>query len=217
MLDYNNSTTVFLWVLAFYFLPMVVGFILGKIKTISLTKISEIGYKLGDPVTTKIHNWSRKYKLLSIKNGHWLLLFLLIFLNNLILVAFVRRIFYGIIFVIPLLLTAWTGFGHGVLFSKPKGRAGILLIFFEFGGYLFATVIGVKIGICILISLISNNQPVISIPWDYVLPAVVFLMIGAAIETLSIKAASKNMDLNNIDKINFEQRRAEIAKQIDDD
>lgn len=215
MFDYNNSTIIFLWVLTFYFLPMVVGFILGKMNVISLVKMSELGKKFGDPLTIIIHNWSRKYKMSCIKNGKWLFLFMLIFLNNLILAAFVTRILYGIIFIIPLFLTAWTGFGHGIITSKPKGRAGIILMFFEFGGYLFATVIGVKIGISILVSLLKGKL-MINVPWDYILPMVLFLFMGAVIESLSMKAVSKNMDLSNIDKIDFEKRKKEIAKQLDE-
>ena len=68
-----------------------------------------------------------------IKNKKWVLLFILILLNNLFLAVFIIKIFYGIIFFIPLLLTAWEGFGQGVIFSKPKARGGIILTFFEFG------------------------------------------------------------------------------------
>jgi len=215
MFDYNNSTIVFLWVLAFYFLPMMVGFVLGKKKNISIAKMSEMGRKFGDPITKGVHNWSRKHKLASIKNGKWLFLFLLIFLNNLLLVAFASRIIYGIIFIIPLFLTAWTGFGQGALLSNPKGRAGIVLIFFEFGGYLFATVIGVMIGISVLASIIKGSQIIINIPWTYVVLMILFLLSGAAIETLSLKVACKSIDISEIEKADLDEHMREIAKQFD--
>lgn len=217
MFDYDNSAVVFWWVLATYFLPMVAGFIFGKIKAVSLVQMSEIGKKLTDPLTIKLHNWSRQYKMACIKNGQWFMLFLLIFLNNLILAAFVTRILYGIIFIIPLFLTAWTGFAHGLLLSKPKGRTGISLMFFEFGGYLLATVIGVEIGISILVTLIKGTELIINLPWAYPVLMILFLLSGAAIESLSLKEVSKKIDLSNIDKIDYEKRRKEIVKQFDQD
>ncbi|MCF8009426.1 MAG: stage II sporulation protein M [Halanaerobiales bacterium] len=217
MFSYNNSTIIFLCVLAFYFIPMIVGYIFGKFKRVSFKKITKIGKKFGDPLTVSIHKWSRKYKLASMKNGKWLYLFVLIFLNNLLITAFVTRIVYGIVFVIPLIFTVWTGFGHGALFSKPKGKAGIILIFFEFGGYLFATVIGVKLGINILLYIIKGRQLIIDIPSNYAILMILFLLIGAFIETFSIKMASKNIDLSNIDKFDFDQKRKELADQLDNE
>jgi hypothetical protein len=190
---------------------------LSKKKRISLAKMSEIGANFGDPISKAIHNWLRRYKIESVKNGRWLFLFLLIFLNNLLLAAFVSRIIYGLIFIIPLLLTAWSGFGHGVLFSKPKGRVSIVLTFFEFGGYLFATVIGVSIGKSILGSIIKGNQIIINIPWKYTIPMILFLFAGAAVETLLLKEASKTVDLSKLDENDFEKYRKIIAKQIDAD
>jgi len=90
---------------------MITGFTLGNIKKIKIKKLSKIGSKLGDPLTIKIHRWSRKYKLSFIKNRKWLLLFISIFLNNLILAAFVSKILYGVIFFIPLFPIAWKVFG----------------------------------------------------------------------------------------------------------
>lgn len=190
---------------------------MSKKKRISLAKMSEIGANFGDPISKAIPNWLRRYKIESVKNGRWLFLFLLIFLNNLLLAAFVSRIIYGLIFIIPLLLTAWSGFGHGVLFSKPKGRVSIVLTFFEFGGYLFATVIGVSIGKSILGSIIKGNQIIINIPWKYTIPMILFLFAGAAVETLLLKEASKTVDLSKLDENDFEKYRKIIAKQIDAD
>ncbi|MFW6027155.1 MAG: hypothetical protein ACOCRX_12540 [Candidatus Woesearchaeota archaeon] len=195
---------------------MILGFVLGKINKVSLTKLSQIGKNLADPITIKIHKWSRKYKMRAIKNQRWLILFLLIFLNNLLLAAFIIKIVYGIIFFIPLLLTAWEGFSHGVLFSKPKGRAGIILTFFEFGGYLFATTIGVNMGIQLLLSMLKNNQIKISFSWRYFIPLLLFLFTGALIESFSMKVVSKNADLSDVDKIDFEKRRKKMAEYVDE-
>lgn len=195
---------------------MILGFVLGKINKVSLTKLSQIGKNLADPITIKIHKWSRKYKMRAIKNQRWLILFLLIFLNNLLLAAFIIKIVYGIIFFIPLLLTAWEGFSHGVLFSKPKGRAGIILTFFEFGGYLFATTIGVNMGIQLLLSMLKNNQIKISFSWRYFIPLLLFLFTGALIESFSMKVVSKNADLSDVEKIDFEKRRKKMAEYVDE-
>jgi len=133
MLNYYYPNLIFILVLIFYFLPLIIGFYLGNKKLVITSNISEIGKNFTDPLTKKIHNLSRKYKMSCIKNKKWVLLFILILLNNLFLAAFITKIFYGIIFFIPLLLTAWEGFGQGVIFSKPKARGGIILTFFEFG------------------------------------------------------------------------------------
>ncbi|NLY91096.1 MAG: hypothetical protein GX081_05765 [Firmicutes bacterium] len=217
MLDYNNTTTVFLWVLAFYFLPMLISILVERKKLISSTRMVEIGKKFVDPITRKIHNWLNKYKLASIQKGNWWFLCLLIFLNNLCLGAFVSRIIYGIIFIIPLFLTVWDGFGHGKVFSNPRVRTGLVLWFFEFGGYLFATAIGVKLGINIFVSIIKGNKVIIDVPWNYVVLMVLFLFTGAALETVLVKVASKNMDLRRIDQFDFEKQRKELAKQLDED
>lgn len=216
MLNYFNPNMIFILVLIFYFVPLVIGFFLGKNKVVNTSDISEIGKNLADPVTKKIHNWSRKYKMLCIKNENWGLLFILIFLNNLVLAALITKIFYGIIFLIPLLLTAWEGFGHGVVFSKPKARGGIILTFFEFGGYLFATVIGVKFGLKLFDIIFFNKQLIIEIPWLYVWLTIGFLLVGALIESLSIKAVSKKVDLTDIDETGFEKRRKEIAEYLEE-
>ncbi|NLM96204.1 MAG: stage II sporulation protein M [Halanaerobiaceae bacterium] len=217
MFDYNNPAAMFFLVLGFYLVPMVIGYILGLFRVVNVVKIHELGKKLGDPLTTKIHNWSRKYIKSSLKDGNWLLLFFTIFLNNLILVALISRIVYGVIFIIPLLLTAWTGFGQGVVFSREKGRSGILLLFFEFGGYLLATVVGVQIGLSIFVSIINKSRLILQIPWDYVLAMVVFLYMGAIIETLILRESAKHMDLSDIENIDFEKRRREIVEELDKD
>ena len=122
----NNPTTIFRWVLAFYFLPMIIGFLMGRKRFISVARMSEIGKWFMDPITIKAHNWLRKYKMTSVKNGKWLSLFLLIFLNNLLLAAFVSRIIYGIIFIIPLFFNGLDWFWSWGSFSSPKGRASIV-------------------------------------------------------------------------------------------
>lgn len=216
MFNYSNPAIILIWVLGCYFVPLGIGIILGKSKVISPYKLSEIGKYLADPLTRKVHNWSRKYKMACVKDNKWALLFLLIVLNNLVLAALVTKILYGFIFIIPLLLTAWEGFGHGVIFSKPKARAGVILTFFEFGGYLFAAVIGVNIGINVLEAIIMGEPFILGIPWMYAWLSTGFLAIGAIIESLSIKAISKKIDLSNMDKIDFEKRRQEMAKHIEE-
>lgn len=215
MFDYHNSTVIFLWILGFYFIPMIAGYFTGKKKLIELSKFSNIGQKLGDPLTIKIHKWSRKYKIQCAQTGKWFFLFLLIFLNNLILTAFITRILYGIIFILPLFLTAWTGFGHGMVFSKKRGKIAIPITLIEFGGYLFASVIGVGLGLSIF-DLVINSEPfVYTISWIYVILTIVFLLVGASIETISFKAASQNMDLSDLNSKDMDKRRKEITEHLD--
>lgn len=134
MFDYNNPAAMFFLVLGFYLVPMVIGYILGLFRVVNVVKIHELGKKLGDPLTTKIHNWSRKYIKSSLKDGNWLLLFFTIFLNNLILVALISRIVYGVIFIIPLLLTAWARFRTGGSFFQGKGKIRDIIIVFRIRG-----------------------------------------------------------------------------------
>lgn len=215
MFDFENPDIIFGWALCSYFIPLLIGFIVGKVKKIKMESIYKIGQKLSDPLTLKIHNWSRKYKLNSIKNNNWILLFILIFLNNLILVAFVSRILYGVIFFIPLLLNIWTGFAQGILFSKKNINIPVPLIF-EFAGYIFASVIGISFGKEVIFELLKKGSINYTIPWKYALYSTLFIFMGALSETLMIIMSSKQADFSNIDKIDFEKRKEELIKKIDE-
>jgi hypothetical protein len=46
---------------------------------------------------------------------------------------------------------------------------------------------------------------------------VLFLFTGAALETLLLKKASKNLDLSRIEQFDFEKQRKELTKQIDEE
>jgi len=99
--------------------------------------------------------------------------------------------------------------------TKSESRAGIVLMIFEFGGYLFATVIGVRFGVNILFSLITKSKLIIDIPRNYLILMLLFIALGAFVETLSMKMAGENIDFSNIDKIDLDQKRKDIADQLD--
>jgi len=129
----------------------------------------------------------------SIVNGKWVKVFLLIFLNNLLLGAFVPRTIYGMIFILPYLLTVWEGLGQGVLFSKTYHRKSPLnpAIFFEFGGYLFAILAGMNLGLSLLLPSQAGRTEAFMMAWKDVVCiypiVVIFLVLGATSETLLLK------------------------------
>ena len=85
------------------------------------------------------------------------ILFILIFLNNLILVVIVSRVLYGVIFFIPLLLNIWTGFAQGTFFSKKNSAVAVPLVF-EFAGYIFASVVGISLGKEVALGLLKKES-----------------------------------------------------------
>ena len=129
----------------------------------------------------------------NIANGKWVKVCLLIFLNNLLLGAFVPRTLYGIIFILPYLLTVWEGLGQGVVFSKiyPKKNPLNLITFFEFGGYIFATLAGMDLGLSLLLLSQAGSTEVFILIWKdviYIYPLVIiFLFLGSVLETFLLK------------------------------
>ncbi|MDZ7292024.1 MAG: stage II sporulation protein M [candidate division KSB1 bacterium] len=200
---------LFIIVLSLYLASLLIGFWLGKKGTLDIVWWLERKKRrtfLTDPLTVRIHQWLDKYKMSSLKHKKWFRFGLLIFLNNLLLVAFISRTLYGIIFVIPLFLTIWGGLWQGVSFSnplvaKPLGSKldvkPVLTGVFEFGGYIVATVGGVNFGL----SFFKNSQNVVASlvvalkDLVYIYPVVVlFLLLGAYFETSLIKSSAPKMD-----------------------
>jgi len=138
----------------------------------------------------------------SIVNGKWVKVFLLIFLNNLLLGAFVPRTIYGMIFILPYLLTVWEGLGQGVLFSKTYHRKSPLnpAIFFEFGGYLFAILAGMNLGLSLLLPSQAGRTEAFMMAWKDVVCiypiVVIFLVLGATSETLLLKNSNSQRGSN---------------------
>jgi hypothetical protein len=211
LLNYQDPNILFYWLLVLYFGLLVLGYVLGKLGVIQFGLLAKVGQKLGDPLTIRLHKWLSGYKSRWVKEGKWSVFFIIILLNNLFLSAFVTRVLYGVFFFVPLLYTVWNGISHGVLFATPKGKASAPLVL-EFGGYLFASVIGLSIGINLFTSLLSWTLPTPDIPWFYVGASFLAIFLGAAVETLSIKALSQKVDLKDIDT-----QKEEFVKKLNED
>mgnify|MGYP001253911187 CR=1 FL=1 len=89
-------------------------------------------------------------------------------------------------------------------------------MFFEFGGYIAATVVGFTVGLDILSFIAGGQSLIINIPWDYALAAVIYLLVAASAETLLMKMGNRFTDFINFDKFDFEDRRKEIARELDE-
>jgi len=198
LLNYSDPNVLFYWLLILYFGPLIFGYVLGKIDMVRFESLVKVGQNLADPYTIRLHKWLSGYKSRWVKEGKWSGFFIMIFLNNLILSAFVTRVLYGVFFFVPLLYTVWNGISHGVLFSTPKGKPSPSLVL-EFAGYIFASVVGLSIGINLFTSLLAWIPPNPNIPWFYVGASFLVILLGAAVETLSINALSQKVDLEDID------------------
>ena len=80
-----------------------------------------------------------------------------------------------------------------------KGESFGVPLILEFGGYIFTSVVGLSIGISLFTSLLSWTPPTLNIPWFYVGVSFIAIFLGAAVETMSIKALSQKIDLEDID------------------
>jgi len=198
LLNYSDPNVLFYWLLILYFGPLILGYVLGKLGMVQFESLVKVGQNLADPYTILLHKWLSRYKSRWVKEGKWSAFFIIVFLNNLILGAFVTRVLYGVFFFVPFLYTAWNGISHGALFSTPKGKPSPPLIL-EFAGYIFASVVGLSIGINLFTSLLAWTPPTLNIPWFYVGASFIAIFLGGAVETLSIKALSRKVDLENID------------------
>ena len=167
MLNYSDPNVLFYWLLILYFGHEILGYVLGKLSMVQFESLVKVGQNLADPYTIRLHKWLSGYKYRWVKEGKWSGFFIMIFLNNLILSAFVTRVLYGVFFFVPLLYTVWNGISHGVLFSTPKGKPSPSLVL-EFAGYIFASVVGLSIGINLFTSLLAWIPPNPNIPWFYV-------------------------------------------------
>lgn len=184
---------LFALILSSYLISMFTGYLLGKRKVLSVQQFTKRREYLIDPLTKRAKRWMDGHLMQTISDGKWVRVCLLIFLNNLILGAFVPRTLYGIIFVLPYFLTVWEGMGQGVVFSKTysKNKPLNFVFFFEFGGYLLATLAGINVGLSLLLPSHVGIAEAFIMAWKdvvYIYPVVVtFLLLGAVSETLLLK------------------------------
>ncbi len=206
---------IFAVTLASYLIAVLFGFALGRRGTLSLSRFVNLRERVTDPLTRWIHSWMRPRKLRSISQRKWSLLFLLIFLNNLLLVAFIGRTVYGVIFLVPYVLIILQGLAEGVAHAQ-FGKGPNLMTISEFGGYLFASVAGINLGLSLLSSLIKSSViPILAaleeMAYIYVIVGV-FLCVGALLETSFLKTA----DLPDVSQADLDKLTMAAMKMHED-
>jgi len=95
---------IFLVYAVTYALCILLGYITGKLTGIKVTTLHTITSKLYDPITISLKKMMHLDFNHDVKNGKVLKLFSTIFLNNLLLSAFISRTIYGCIFFYPYIL-----------------------------------------------------------------------------------------------------------------
>ena len=186
------------------FVSIFIGFITGSQHEIKIGFPSAVGQRLVDPVTFKLDNWLWDYRRNYLNNNNWFLLIIFNFLEKFIVFALITRVFYGFIFIIPLLLTIWIGFSQGVNLTKPKGRVSFALIMYDIG-YILAGVLGIKFGIQVFDLLIKGGSFSGQLPWNYLLYAGIFIIIGSISETMALKSLAEEIDITRLEREDIER------------
>jgi len=192
-----------------HIISILIGFIAGRLKLLKYSTFKKMNTYMADPFTLKLKEMLHIDFFESIRQKKRFAIFFTIFINNLVLAAFISRTLYGVIFFIPLFLTIWGGLGKGMVYSKI-GLAHILnpIGLFEFPAYLLSAACGVKLGLCIF-DLIFNKDASVLMDLFKVLitlyPIIIFLLLaGAIVETLFLMKVElpENISLSrkNIDK-----------------
>ncbi len=207
---------LFAFISSSYLASIFTGYLLGKKRILSVRWFFKRRGYLTDPLSRKIHKWLTRHLMSSVVSEKWLNVFLLILLNNLLLGAFVLRTIYGVVFVLPYILTVWEGLGQGVVFSKYTKPN--LIFLFEFGGYLFATLAGMSLGFSLLFSLQVGVEALLvtlkNMVYIYV-AVIAFLSLGALLETLFMRKSKLPEELKiNIDESNFEELLKDAVKRM---
>lgn len=197
-----------------YLVSLSLGFLAGRLTHIKVSKLKNISDRLYDPFTVRLKNlWHKNFQD-NIKQAKFLPVFITIFLNNLLLAAFITRIVYGLVFFYPVLLTLWGAFAKGVVFARVPAFNPFLLL--EFVAYLLAASLGIHLGWGALLyfvtgasdTLLDALQALIT-----VFPLVtLILLIHSLVETrLIIKARRLAPGI----EFDIKQAREEMLKRLD--
>lgn|GEM_PF-1412316 len=212
----DRTFVIFLIVCCFYLLFFLIGLIVSRRRETDVATLVRIGNYLVDPLSKSIHRKMRPYKHRCLVRKKWPALFVLIFLNNLLVVAFIQHVLYGVVFFMPLVLVSWYGFGHGVLFSKRSIRSEFAVVFVEFLGYLIASSIGVQIGLALLKAVLTSGPVSISVPWQPVLLSTFYILLAALLETIELSKGNYENRGKNLEIYLDEARRDEFHKKLND-
>lgn len=206
-------------VVSLYIVSVLIGFFLAKKDIINMDWFVKTHRTLTDPVTIKLRNWLDRHKTTSMRDKKWFRFGALIFLNNLLIVAFISRTVYGLLMVLPIYFTIRQGLSHGILLAKPMsskpGPKTILISIFEFTAYFLATAVGINLGL----SFIRNSENLATSiamalnDFIYVYPIIVLLLIlGAYLETSLLRAKMSNFEIPH--DFDMEKAREQALKML---
>jgi len=154
----QNLNFVFPFLLILYFIPFLIGYFLRKSnENIKIMGSNIIDQGLVDRITVRLAKIVTNFKKDSLRNKNYLLYFSFNFIEKVFINAFITRILYGFIFIIPIFLTIWNGFSRGVFILTFKNRA-LMLFIIEDLIYILAASIGVNFGAQILDFLLLKSS-----------------------------------------------------------
>lgn len=174
LLKNYHFTFIFLFIL--YFIPFFLGNIIVKSNhKIKIKGISLLEQNLADPFTIKFYQTIRDTKRKKRKNKKYFSLILLLLFEKIFLEILIIRMFYGLIFVIPIFINIWNGFSKGVLFYKNNLSFSYLI---EDISYMMASIIGINIGINLFDYLFLGKNIIFNINLSYLYLSIIFILFS---------------------------------------
>ena len=188
---FKSQNFIFIFLLILYSVPLLVGYFLKKSNNdIKVKGLNIIEQKLADPITIKLYDKTQRVKKIMLLNEKYLLLFLVIVFQRL-LIALITRVLYGVIFIIPIFLTIWNGFSRGVLLESNKKNISSKLLIDDFI-YILASVVGINFGSQIFSIFLLEEKMNLKISLNYLIYTIILIVIIVIIETIFIIKKERN-------------------------
>ncbi|MFW5787005.1 MAG: hypothetical protein ACOC21_01460 [Halanaerobiales bacterium] len=179
MTNYMNPILVFPVLIVLYIISFMMGVITGGRYEEGFKYFHKESGEEFIPLLQGLMQKLNKSKKRARQKGGRVYLLGIIFLEKFIIKAVIIRIIYGVIFIIPLFLTLWSGFKEGIMYKTKDNK----LISFLYGfSYLFAGTAGVNLGTAIVIYLFSDEKFFWDIPWRFILLSAVICLTAALLE-----------------------------------
>jgi len=187
-MEMNFFITVFFITLLSYVISFTIGFILAKMQLLNMKLSAKENILFKVPFTHWLQARIHKNRIKYINEKRWFKIFIIIFINNFFVVAFIARTIWGIIFLIQLLWLVREGIRHAIIYQKTKPN---IVFYFEYGALLLASSFGITIGLSLMLSIIKSDFNIFALSIEnaiYVYPIIfVLIFIGALIETVMLK------------------------------
>ena len=188
---FKSQNFIFIFLLILYSVPLLVGYFLKKsYSNIKINGLNIIEQKLADPITIKLYEKTKRVKKIMLLNEKYLLLFLVIVFQRL-LIALITRVLYGVIFIIPIFLTIWNGFSRGVLLESNKKNISSKLLIDDFI-YILASVVGINFGSQIFSIFLLEEKMNLKISLNYLIYTIILIVIIVMIKTIFIIKKERN-------------------------